>query len=98
MNNKNNSDELLETTTYWNGCELESILDFIDHKNNLMGKIGVYKINFNKNLRRFQEIAAEQANAMPQVTVLVNKFMSETLLPSIWQVSSNLGQSTKFMR
>jgi hypothetical protein len=73
-------------------------LDFIDHKNNLMGKIGVYKINFNKNLRRFQEIAAEQANGMPQVTVLVNKFMSETLLPSIWQVSSNLGQSTKFMR
>ena len=37
----------------------DSIFEFIDPTKNLNGRIGVYKINFNKNLRRFQDIAAD---------------------------------------
>jgi hypothetical protein len=36
----------------------DMIMDFVDVTKNLNGRIGVYKINFNKNLRRFQDIAA----------------------------------------
>lgn len=37
----------------------DSIMDFLQPTKNLSGRIGIYKINFNKNLRRFQEIASE---------------------------------------
>ena len=39
----------------------DSIYEFLEPTKNLSGRIGIYKINFNKNLRRFQDIAAEQA-------------------------------------
>ena len=35
------------------GKEDNSIHDFMDSNKVLNGKIGVFKINFNKNLRRF---------------------------------------------
>lgn len=71
------------------------IMDFVDVAKNLNGRIGVYKINFNKNLRRFQDIAAEQALKEPRITEIVNRFLQETLLPSVWNFS-HLGQSSKF--
>lgn len=40
------------------GCD-DSLIDFVGPNKNLNGCIGGYKINFNKNLRRFQDIASE---------------------------------------
>lgn len=75
----------------------ECINDFFDTSKNLNGRIGIYKINFNKNLRRFQDIAAEQASLEPRFADLTNQFLSETLLPSIWGCST-LGQSSKMLQ
>ena len=76
----------------------QQILDFVDPSRNLNGRIGVFKINFNKNLRRFQDIAAEQAQKEPRIAEIVNRFVKETLLPSVWGFSSQLGQSSKFLK
>ena len=62
----------------------DTIFDFVDPGKNLNGRIGVYKINFNKNLRRFQELASETAHREPSLTTISNRFLCETLLPSIW--------------
>lgn len=37
------------------------LIEFIDSHKNLIGRIGVYKINFNKNLQRFRDIASASA-------------------------------------
>ena len=50
-------------------------MEFTDTNKNLNGRIGVYKINFNKNLRRFQDIAYEQAQKEPRITEIVNRFL-----------------------
>ena len=35
----------------------ETLDDFLDPNRNLNGRIGPFKINFNKNLKRFQDLA-----------------------------------------
>ena len=72
-------------------------MEFTDTNKNLNGRIGVYKINFNKNLRRFQDIAFEQAQKESRITEIVNRFLQETLLPNVWGFQQ-LAQSSKFLK
>lgn len=65
-----------------------TIMDFVDPSKVLLGRIGVYKINFNKNLRRFQDIALQAARQHPSLTNLSNQLLNETRLPSVWSVHS----------
>lgn len=60
MKSNNRGQSTQESLEQIRGVELSDdlIMDFVDVSKNLNGRIGVYKINFNKNLRRFQDIAA----------------------------------------
>lgn len=69
----------------------------MDNNQNLIGQIGIYKINFSKNLRRFQEIAFEKATAEPKLADFANKLLSETMLPSTWSLTQ-LGSSSLLKR
>ena len=75
----------------------EKISDFTDPERSLLGRITIYKINFKKNLRRFQDITGEYATNYIQLTKIVNQFLAETPLPSVWhlQMDSNNNNSNE---
>ena len=51
----------------------------------MLGRIGVYKINFGKNLRRFQDIALDKALQYPRIAGLANKLLQATPVPgAVW--------------
>ena len=62
----------------------ESVLDFTDSQRSLIGRINIYKINFKKNLRRFQDIGNECAKADLQICQFVDRLLQDTPLPQIW--------------
>ena len=55
----------------------------------------MYRINFYKNLQRFQEIAHANAQKEPKLAELANIFAAETLLPSTWTLINNALKSQK---
>jgi len=60
-------------------------MEFVDRSKILLGRIGVYKINFSKNLRRFQDIALDKGLQYPRLTALTNKLLQMTPVPAnIW--------------
>ena len=62
----------------------ETLLDFTDNQRSLIGRISIYKINFKKNLRRFQDIGNECARSDVQINQFVDRLLRDTPLPSVW--------------
>ena len=74
----------------------ESVLSFTDSSRNLFGRISIFKINFKKNLRRFQDIGNECALQELRLTQFVDSLLNETPLPTIWSCNlTSAQQSTK---